>query len=168
MSKKEKKLKTNVARIIEKHGADCNILVYGSPEDDPIDGVTAAKLIGIDESRCFKTLVTENLTHQNFVFVIPVAESLDMKKAAKHFHEKRIEMLPSGEIEKVTGYHRGGCSPIGMRKNFPTAIDETALKFETISVSAGVIGAQIELDPRKLARISAADFADLTKDTGNR
>ena len=112
----------------------------------------------------FKTLVTRGDGNELFVFVIPVAESLDLKKAAKVSGNKRVEMIHVKEIEGLTGYLRGGCSPIGMKKSYPTYIDETAILFDSIYFSAGKRGVQIILSPETLAGFIGAEFADLTKE----
>ncbi len=162
MSKKEKEIKTNAIRIVESHGAEYNIRTYDS-SDGFVDGVTAAHETGIEVERCFKTLVLVGHSRENYVCVIPVAEELDLKKAARHFGEKNIEMIHAKDITKTTGYIKGGCSPVGMKKPFVTAIDETAQYFDTIGVSGGKIGLQMELAPDDLAEITGAEFADLTK-----
>ena len=111
----------------------------------------------------FKTLVTRGASRNYYVFVVPVCAELDLKKAAKSVGEKSVEMIHVADINKVTGYIRGGCSPLGMKKAYPTRIDASALGFDTIMVSAGRIGAQIELAPADLARLSGAETADLVR-----
>jgi Cys-tRNA(Pro)/Cys-tRNA(Cys) deacylase len=162
MSKKEKDIKTNAIRIVESHGVEYSIRSYDAAGGF-VDGVTAAHETGMEPERCFKTLVLVGHSRENYVCVIPVAEELDLKKAARHFGEKNLEMIHVKDITRTTGYIKGGCSPIGMKKQFPTAIDETALNFEAIGVSGGKIGLQMELAPDKLAEITGAEFTALTK-----
>ena len=123
-----------------------------------------AEELGVSTDIVFKTLVTRGDGNELFVFVIPVAESLDLKKAAKVSGNKRVEMIHVKEIEGLTGYLRGGCSPIGMKKSYPTYIDETAILFDSIYFSAGKRGVQIILSPETLAEFIGAEFADLTKE----
>ena len=130
-------------------------------DKDHVDGVTAAKGLGKDPATVYKTLVTQGHSKQYYVFVIPVAENLDMKKAARACGEKSIEMINVKDINKVTGYIRGGCSPIGMKKSYPTYIDESAKDIDTITVSAGKIGFQVELEPSDLLRVTGSEYADL-------
>lgn len=163
MSKKEKDIKTNAIRMVEAQGIEYSLRTYDASEGF-VDGVTAAHETGIEEERCFKTLVLVGHSKEHYVCVIPVAEELDLKKVAKYFGEKNIEMIHAREITPTTGYIKGGCSPIGMKKQFKTAIDSTAQLFDTIGVSGGKIGLQMELDPNKLAELVSADFDDLTKE----
>ncbi|MGI6210973.1 MAG: Cys-tRNA(Pro) deacylase [Anaerovoracaceae bacterium] len=162
MSKKQKAVKTNAIRIVESNGIAYEEKTYDA-SGGFVDGITAAAKTGTEPERCFKTLVLIGHSGENVVCVIPVAEELDLKKAAKVFHEKNVEMIHVRDITKTTGYIKGGCSPIGMKKLFPTAIDETALLFDRIAVSGGKIGLQIELDPNELAGLVNAVFADLTR-----
>ena len=131
--------------------------------DGKLDGVTAAQRLGYPVEQVFKTLVTVGASGGFYVFVIPVAEELDLKKAAKAAGEKNIEMLPSKELLKNTGYIHGGCSPIGMKKPYPTFVDETAILQDTIVFSAGKIGFQIETAPDNLMELIGAEYADLIK-----
>jgi len=153
--------KTNAMRMLDKAGIDYQIHSY-DPEDGQIHGIAVAGKIGLPAERVFKTLVAH---HGNalFVFVIPVAAELDLKKAAKAAGAKSIEMLPLKDLQKHTGYIRGGCSPIGMKKPYPTFIDASAELQGTIAVSGGRIGLQMELPPASLAELAAARFADLTR-----
>ena len=123
--------------------------------------MTVAGLIGAAPEQVFKTLVTRGASKTNYVFVIPVASELDLKKAARAVGEKSIAMIHVSEITALTGYVRGGCSPIGMKKQFTTVYNESALEQETIIVSAGKIGAQVELDPKSLAALTRGKFADI-------
>ncbi len=159
---KEKIQKTNAMRLLDSAGITYSMASYDYDESD-LSGVHAAKELGVSEDIVFKTLVTRGDGNAIFVFVIPVAESLDLKKAAKASGNKSIEMIHVKEILDITGYIRGGCSPIGMKKAYPTFIDETAILSEKIYFSAGKRGVQIILDPEVLAEVSNAKFYDLTK-----
>ncbi|AOK92672.1 Cys-tRNA(Pro) deacylase [Paenibacillus polymyxa] len=152
--------KTNAMRILDGQHIQYNILSYDH-QDGKIDGMNVAEKIERAPEMVFKTLIAHS--KQNlFVFVIPVHKELDLKKAAKCAGEKKIEMLPVKDLQKYTGYIRGGCSPIGMKKLYPTFIDQPALELEAIVVSGGKIGTQLELSPHDLAQIIQAQFADLT------
>lgn len=160
MAKKEEK--TNVMRLL-----DAKKLSYKPREYDPnvaIAGLDVAELLGEDTPRVFKTLVTTGKTGAHYVFLVPVAGELDLKKAAKAVGEKSIEMLKQKELLPLTGYVHGGCSPVGMKKPFPTWIDETALLTDAFFCSAGRLGAQIGVDPEALAGYIGASFADLTEE----
>ena len=159
---KEKIQKTNAMRLLDSAGISYSMASYDYDESD-LSGVHAAKELGVPDEVVFKTLVTRGDGNAIFVFVIPVAESLDLKKAAKASGNKSIEMIHVKEILDITGYIRGGCSPIGMKKAYPTFIDETAILSDKIYFSAGKRGVQIILDPEILAEVSNAEFADLTK-----
>ena len=153
-------VKTNVMRILEREGVTYRVHTY-SPETG-IDGVSVARALGQDPQAVFKTLVTQGKSRTMFVFVIPVAATLNLKRAAAACGEKAIEMLPQKLLLPSTGYIHGGCSPVGMKKALPTFIDETAQLFDTICVSAGKIGAQVELAPDDLCRLTGAAYAPLT------
>ena len=159
---KEKVQKTNAMRLLDSAGINYSMASYDYDESD-LSGVHAAHELGVSEDVVFKTLVTRGDGNAFFVFVIPVAESLDLKKAAKASGNKSIELIHVKEILDITGYIRGGCSPIGMKKAYPTFIDETAILFEKIYFSAGKRGVQIILNPETLAEVSNAEFCDLTK-----
>ena len=159
---KEKIQKTNAMRLLDSAGLDYEMASYDYDESD-LSGVHAAAELGVSPEIVFKTLVTRGDSNAFFVFVIPVAESLDLKKAAKVSGNKRIEMIHVKEILDITGYIRGGCSPIGMKKEYPTYIDETAQLYEKIYFSAGKRGVQIILDPEELAGVTGGIFADLTE-----
>lgn len=163
MSKKKEKHghKTNAIRMVEAEGIPYNMYTYEAP-DGFLDGVSVARSLGQDPDRVFKTLVTVGSSREHYVCVIPVAEELDLKKAARHFGEKKMEMLPSKEITAVTGYIKGGCSPVGMKKPLATAIDASAENAGDIIVSGGKVGLQMELDAEALRRITGAEFAELT------
>ena len=128
-----------------------------------MDGVSVAAAVGKDVSQVFKTLVTRGASKKNYVFVVPVAMELDLKAAAKAAGEKSIEMIRQAELLPLTGYVHGGCSPLGMKKQFPTFIDASAQEQETMMVSAGKIGAQVELKPDDLATLARARFAPVAK-----
>ena len=139
---KKKEEKTNVMRVLEQQGIPYTPHTY--PADGPIDGVSVAGFLGQDVEQVFKTLVTKGASGSYYVFDVPVAENLDLKKAAKAVGEKSVAMLPQKELLPLTGYVHGGCSPVGMKKQFPTVFHETAPLYGTICVSAGKIGHQVE------------------------
>ncbi|MDO5377957.1 MAG: Cys-tRNA(Pro) deacylase [Clostridia bacterium] len=153
--------KTNVMRILEREGVAHSVHTY-SPETG-IDGVSVARALGQDPQAVFKTLVTQGKSRALYVFVIPVAQTLSLKRAAAACGEKAIDMLPQKLLLPNTGYVHGGCSPVGMKKPLPTFIDETAELFDTVCVSAGKIGAQVELAPDDLLRLTGATYAALTE-----
>ena len=148
-------------RVLEQKKIAYTAHTYPHEEGVAVDGVTVAKSMGFDPASVFKTLVARGAKGQFYVFDVPVAENLDLKKAAKAVGEKSIEMLHQKELLPLTGYVHGGCSPVGMKKLFPTVIDKTAEDLETMIVSAGKIGYQVELSPRDLASLVRASFADL-------
>ena len=156
---KHKEEKTNVMRVLDQKKVPYTAHTY--PADGPIDGVSVAGFLGQDPERVFKTLVTKGSTGAYYVFDIPVAENLDLKKAARAVGEKSIAMLPQKELLGLTGYVHGGCSPVGMKKQFPTVFHETALGYDTVCVSAGKIGAQVECDPKALIDLLRAKTADI-------
>lgn len=152
--------KTNAVRLLDLKKVDYMLHEYDAP-DGFLDGVSVAKATGVDQERVFKTLVAQGASREFYVCVIPVAHELDLKKAAKHFGEKKLEMIPAKDITKVTGYIKGGCSPVGMKKQFRTAIDEHARTFERIVVSAGKVGLQMDLPLPSLVEAATAELADL-------
>ncbi|MEH7106187.1 MULTISPECIES: Cys-tRNA(Pro) deacylase [Bacillaceae] len=154
--------KTNAMRILDKQGISYEILTYDH-KDGKIDGVSVAEKIGKDPNEVYKTLVAIGASKNIFVFVIPVAEELDLKKAAKAAGEKNMEMIPVKDIQKWTGYIRGGCSPVGMKKQYRTFIDESAYELRSVVVSAGKIGMQLVISPVQLQEVALAEFVDLTK-----
>lgn len=155
--------KTNVMRLLDK--AKVVYLPHEYPHGaDAVDGITVARLCGFDPECVFKTLVARGASKSVYVFAIPVSAELDLKKAAKAAGEKSVEMVKVSEINALTGYIRGGCSPIGMKKKYPTFINESAKSKDTIYVSAGKIGSQVEIAPLDLADICAAQFSELVKD----
>lgn len=163
MAKKQKIEKTNAMRQLDSAGIEYEMAEYDVDEED-LSAVHAAQELGVSEDEIFKTLVTRGDNGALNVFVIPSAANLDLKKAASVSGNKRIEMIHVKEIFDLTGYIRGGCSPIGMKKQYPTFIDETAVLFEKIYFSAGKRGVQIILAPDTLAEFVGAEFADLTKE----
>ena len=157
MAKKEEK--TNVMRVLEQK--QIPYIAHTYPADGPTDGVSVANYLHQDVEQVFKTLVTKAASGAYYVFDIPVAENLDLKKAAKAVGEKSIAMIPQKELLPLTGYVHGGCSPVGMKKQFHTVFHETVILFDTICVSAGKIGAQVELAPDALIGLLGADTADV-------
>ncbi len=156
---KSKEEKTNVMRTLEQKK-----LPYTAHTYDPagsIDGVSVAQTLGQLPERVFKTLVTKGASGAYYVFDIPVAENLDLKKAAKAVGEKSVAMLPQKELLPLTGYVHGGCSPVGMKKQFPTVFHETVLLYDTVCVSAGRIGFQVECRPGDLVALLRAKTADI-------
>lgn len=161
---KQKEEKTNVMRILEQKGIAFTAHTYEHKEGVAVDGVTVARSLGQDPECVFKTLVARGASRNIYVFVIPVADSLDLKKAARAVGEKSIEMIHVKEINSLTGYVRGGCSPVGMKKEYITTFHETAEIVDTIMVSAGKIGYQVELAPGELMTLVGGQTADLVVD----
>ncbi|TPV40975.1 Cys-tRNA(Pro) deacylase [Bacillus dicomae] len=157
-----KKDKTNAMRILDKEKIEYSMMSY-DPDDGKIDGVSVAEKIGREVREVYKTLIAQGSSKNYHVFIIPVDEELNLKAAAKAVSEKKIEMIPVKDITKVSGYIRGGCSPVGMKKLFSTCIDESAQSLETIIVSGGKIGIQIELQVDDLAKVTRAQFGEITK-----
>ena len=151
---KNKEEKTNVMRLLEQKKIPYRAHTYPCGEEVP-DGVTVARCLGQDPAAVFKTLVTYSNRKEYFVFVVPAAAELDLKKAAAAAKVKSIEMIPSKTLLPTTGYVHGGCSPVGMKKVFPTFIDETAQLFDYICVSAGTIGTNVAVNPDDLCRFTA-------------
>lgn len=154
------KVKTNAMRILDGKKISYQLLTY--EVDDRIDGVSVAAKIQRDVKEVFKTLVTRGSSKGIYVFVIPVAQELDLKKAAKVVKEKKIEMISVNEINNLTGYIRGGCSPVGMKKLYPTIIDHSALYLDFFIVSGGKIGLQIEMNPKELEKVIKPIFENIT------
>ncbi|MGE4276252.1 MAG: Cys-tRNA(Pro) deacylase [Lawsonibacter sp.] len=159
---KQKEEKTNVMRVLEQKKIPHTPHTYEHEEGVAVDGVSVAQSLDQDPEAVFKTLVARGASKNIYVFVIPVAENLDLKKAAKSVGEKSIEMIHVKEINALTGYIRGGCSPVGMKKQYPTVFHETAEILDTIMVSAGKIGFQVELSPADLMQLVGGSTADLT------
>ena len=156
--------KTNAMRMLER--AKVAYIPHEYPhEDGVIDGLAVARKLGQPPEQVFKTLVTRGAGGGYFVFVIPVAEELDLKKAARSVKQKSVAMIHVAEINGITGYIRGGCSPVGMKKQFPTVIHQSALQQPTIMVSGGRIGTQVELAPADLVKAARAQVADLIQST---
>lgn len=154
--------KTNAMRDLEKLSIKYEAFSY-EPEDGKIDGVSVAAKLGVESGKVYKTLVA-HCDGENFVFIIPVECELDFKKAAKCAGVKRMEMLPLKELTKTTGYVRGGCSPLAMKKKFPSFIDSSAEDLDSIFVSAGKIGLQILIGPDELARAIDAPYVSVVKE----
>ena len=159
---KSKEEKTNVMRILEQKNIPYTPHTYEHEEGVAVDGVTVAAQLGQDPECVFKTLVARGASKGVYVFCIPVAENLDLKKAARAVGEKAIEMVAVKEINALTGYIRGGCSPVGMKKQYPTVFHETAEIVDTIMVSAGKIGYQVELAPVDLMELVGGTLSDIT------
>ena len=157
---KQKEEKTNVMRVLEQH--EIPYIPHSYPADGPVDGVSVAKALGQDVEQVFKTLVCKGASGAHYVFNIPVAESLDLRKAARAVGEKSVAMIPQKELLPLTGYVHGGCSPVGMKKKYPTFLDETAELWEEIAVSAGARGHQMILPPMDLAELIDAGIVDIT------
>ena len=157
---KQKEEKTNVMRVLEQKGVAYTPHTY--PTDGSIDGASVAGYLGQDPECVFKTLVARGASGGYYVFDIPVEDTLDLKKAAKAVGEKSIAMIHQKELLPLTGYIHGGCSPVGMKKQFPTVFHETAETLDTICVSAGKIGYQVEVNPAELMTLVGAKTADLT------
>ncbi len=155
-------LKTNVLRFLDSRKINYNYYEYPHG-DDAVDGVTVANLINKPVECVYKTLVAMGVDKKVLVFVVPVSKSLNLKMAAKAAHQKSIEMVKVSQINELTGYIRGGCSPIGMKKLYKTFIDSSAKNIDNIIVSAGKIGMQVELDPMVLAKLVNAEFADIAE-----
>ena len=160
MARKDKPGKTNALREIEAAGIGHRFITFECEE--ALSGVDVATTLGEDPDRVFKTLVTEAKSGQHYVFMVPVACELDLKKAAAAVGEKAIAMIKARDLLPLTGYVHGGCSPIGMKTQFPTAIDETAQLHDSIMFSGGRIGCQVEMNPDDLAKLVDLTFADLT------
>ena len=154
--------KTNVMRILDQkkisYVPHCHAYSGG-----PVDGPHVAALIGMEPDKAFKTLVTQGSSGEHYVFVVPVMKNLDLKAAARAVGEKNIQLIKLSELLPLTGYVHGGCSPVGMKKAFPTVIDESARSLETMACSAGKIGRQVELSPQALADLIGASFAPVSK-----
>lgn len=149
--------KTNAMRLLDKAGIKYQSYSYDA-SDGKIDGISVAGKLGQPIEKVFKTLVTQGHSRNYFVFILQVVEELDLKAAARSVDEKSIEMIKMADINKVTGYIRGGCSPLGMKKAYTTVLDSSAEALDTIIVSAGKIGQQIELDPKELIRLINGKF----------
>lgn len=156
---KEKEIKTNAMRILEREKIPFKHYTYECEEF--IDGMQIADKLNLPYEKVYKTLVTVGNSKNYYVFVLPIAEELDLKKAAKAVGEKSVMMIPVKEINNITGYIRGGCTAIGMKKQYTTRIEQSAELLSDIIVSGGRIGSQIELKPFDLCRAAKAEFADI-------
>lgn len=156
-------VKTNAMRILEKAQVPFETKEYEVDEND-LSGEHVANQLGLDCQQVFKTLVARGDKNGIMVFCIPVSEELDLKKASQVVGDKKIEMVHVKELLGLTGYIRGGCSPIGMKKKYPTYIDETAILFDTLYVSAGIRGAQLIMNPEDIVSFTEARLADLVRD----
>lgn len=154
--------KTNVMRVLDQKKVPYTPHHYAHP-DGAVDGASVAALIDKDPASVCKTLVTQGASKKYYVFVIPVLKELDLKAAAKAVREKSIEMIKQAQLLPLTGYVHGGCSPVGMKKQFPTVFDQSVEGLDTITVSAGKIGAQVEVAPAALAGLVRGSFAPVTK-----
>jgi len=155
----KKQEKTNVMRLLDQQGVAYESHCYEGT--GAVSGAEVAAVLGQDPERVFKTLVTEGKSGRHYVFVIPVLQELDLKKAAAAAGEKSIAMVKAKELQPLTGYIHGGCSPIGMKKPFPTFVEESAILYDRIMFSAGKIGYQVELPPDELAKLTPFQYADL-------
>ena len=160
MAKKNTPAKTNAMRILDRKKIPYEVHTY--PEDGPVAAVDVAAYLGQEPDRLFKTLVTTD-GKDYFVFVLPGDHELNLKAGAKAVGVKKIEMLKQKDLFPLTGYVHGGCSPVGMKKPFPTVIDTSALNWETIYVSGGKIGMQVEVDPRDFEKVIRVSFGEITK-----
>lgn len=158
---KQKEVKTNAMRILESMKIPYTHMTYEC--DEFVDAIQIADMLSLPYEKVYKTLVTEGSNREYFVFVIPIAEELDLKAAARSVGQKSVEMIHVKDINKITGYIRGGCTAVGMKKQYVTRIDSTAESLEKIIVSGGRIGSQLELAPQDLARAAGAEFADIIR-----
>lgn len=159
---KDNRQKTNAMRILDKNKISYKVNYYEC--DEFIDGVHIADMLGQPYDSTFKTLVTVGKTKEHYVYAIPIDRELDLKKAAKAVGEKNVEMIHVKDIQSVTGYIRGGCTPIAMKKQFKTVLDESILNFSEIILSGGAIGVQLFLNPQDLIKVTGAKVADILKD----
>ena len=157
MSKKE--VKTNAMRMLDRAKVSYTYEEYEC--DDFTDGIQTADKLGYDHKLVYKTLVTTGKTGNHYVFVIPIEAEIDFKKAAKVVGEKSLEMLHLKDLTKVTGYVRGGCSPLGMKKQFPTVVHESAASFDKIYISGGRVGTSITVNPDALLKVTRGQYADI-------
>lgn len=153
--------KTNAMRILEKLKIDYERNSYEC--DEFIDGIHIADMLGQSYEQSFKTIVTEGKSKAYYVFALPIDKEIDLKKAARVVKEKNLELIPVKDVNKVTGYIRGGCTPIGMKKQYPTVIHESAKEFEKIIISGGRIGEQLFIAPDDLVCAAKAEYADIIK-----
>lgn len=166
MAKAEKNIKTNVARLLEKAGIPFQLIPYPVDENN-LAADHIADVLNEDINRIFKTLVLHDDKGGHLVCVVPGNTEVDLRKAARATGHKKIEMIPQKLLQPLTGYIRGGCSPIGMKKPFPTFFHLTALNFDTIYVSAGMRGIQLKINPHDLISYTGAQIADIATNTIN-
>lgn len=157
---KSKEIKTNAMRFLDRKKVAYEVLQYEC--DEFTDGIAVANKTGVPVAQSYKTLVTEGKSRNYYVFVIPVDRELDLKAAARAVGEKSVEMIHVKDIQTITGYVRGGCSPLGMKKSFKTVVDDSAMSFAWIAVSGGRIGSTIKIAPEALVKASGAEFAAIT------
>jgi len=155
--------KTNVMRILDQKKIKYECYEYPHTDGVCVDGIEVAMLLDQDPNQVFKTLVTVSNTKHYYVCVVGVAHELDLKKCAKALNVKSLEMIPVKELLNITGYIRGGCSPIGMKKAFETVVDSNALEYDNIIFSAGKIGYQVKVNPNDLNKLIRVKFADIKK-----
>lgn len=160
---KKKPVKTNVMRLLDRAKIAYEVREYPHQEGVAVDGVTVARSLGQELGSVFKTLVTRGASGGYYVFDVPVAGELDLKKAARAVGEKSVAMIHVAELLPLTGYVRGGCSPVGMKKPFPTVFHDSAQRYDVIAVSAGKIGLQVLVEPNALCRLVGGQFADVIK-----
>ena len=158
---KEKEYKNNVMRLLDERGVTYKVHECPHVENQAVDGESVAKQLGQDPMQVYKTLVVRGASREHYVFVLPVCEGLDLKKAARAVGEKSLEMIAVKELLPLTGYIRGGCSPIGMKKKFKTVYSDYIDMLDTVMVSAGRIGYQIELSPDDLVSVTDGEKADI-------
>ena len=156
---KEKDVKTNAMRILDRSKISYKVNTYECSEF--IDGVHIADMLKQPHECSFKTLVAQGKSGGYYVFALPIEEELDLKKAARSVGEKSVELLHVKDINKVTGYIRGGCTPLGMKKQYPTVVDSSAEKYDEIIISGGRLGSQIFLDPKDLVKVTGGKFEDI-------
>lgn len=156
---KKTEIKTNAMRILEKNKIPYEAIQYECEEF--IDGLHTAQITGAPVEQSFKTLVVQGKSKEYYVLVIPIAEEINLKTAAKAVGEKSVEMIHVKDLNKVTGYVRGGCSPLGMKKRYPTVIHESALNFSEIYISGGKIGITLKVNPEKLAEVVKGEFHNI-------
>ena len=155
-----KEIKTNAMRILDRAKINYKVNLYEC--DEFVDGIHVADICSQPYEISFKTLVAQGKSREYYVFCIPIAEELDLKKAAKQINEKAIQLIAVKDINQITGYIRGGCTPLGMKKQFKTVIHSTCLNFDEIIISGGKIGAQIILNPNDLVKVTNALVCDIT------
>ncbi|MBF0812925.1 MULTISPECIES: Cys-tRNA(Pro) deacylase [Staphylococcus] len=159
-----KQKKTNAMRILDSQAIAYSVNTYDISTHH-MDGEHVAQKVGVDPDHVYKTLVLENAAHEHFVFIIPVNKTLDMKTAAQSVTEKKLNLMPLEQLKKVTGYIRGGCSPIGMKRQFPTVIDQNAQALDSIYISGGDRGVQINIRVKDLIAVTQAQVMHIIQET---